>query len=108
MKKLFRNLAIINSIRASEDYRYFKYGFNFLIMRRNVSEIFEFTRRVFEEWGGSSIEMHHVGGVPNELVTTSKEHSNIYNLEIEKVKKNFGEKNITFPDKINIEEIKCI
>jgi len=99
MEKLFKNINIIKEIKSSEKYKNkdFFIGFNFVIMKRNVKEMFEFVRLVFEEWGGRVVEMHHVGGMEEESVFNSTEHVYLYNCQLKMIKDCYGDKEITSP-----------
>jgi len=85
MKKLFRNLDIVNKIRDNE-FPNFKYGFSYVIMKKNVHEMFDFVRKAIDEWGASQINFMHVHGHDDESVLLEKEWQLKYNKQLTLIK----------------------
>jgi len=84
MDRLFENLEKINYLK--KDYPNFTYGFSMVVMKKNLHEMFEFTKTAIEKWGGTKVNFQNISGHPEESVLLDNEWKKKYNEELRKVR----------------------
>jgi len=88
------NIKKIKDIKSKYNLK-FRLTFNFVIMKINLHEMFNFVKMAVETLGATDISITHVSGHDDKSVIIEKEWSLFYNDEIKKVKDYLKRTNIS-------------
>jgi len=85
---VFKNIELIKALRKEHGLK-FQLRFNFVVMKINLHEMFEFVEKALFEWGGDCACLMHVDGERNadRVVLDSQEWRTQYNRQMFKIHK---------------------
>ena len=83
MQNVFDNIKLIDEINSENKYD-FKYGFNFVIMKHNIHQMYDFVVNAINKWGGKHIGFLHITGhaFEKETVLEDREWRILYNNQL--------------------------
>lgn len=82
--RFYENLEVVKRLK-NDKYPNFQFGVSMVIMKINVHEMADFTRRAVEELGVSSVNFQHVSGYPSMSVSDEAQWRVIYNQQLKQV-----------------------